>query len=333
MAYETEEQYISANHTKGRPGLDMLIFFIVHTYNGKGRSLKNYFQTNSLGVSAHEARFLDGKGEQYVRDEDTSHGAGNWWANVRGYNIEHQDNGNPSDIVRTAEQYEGTSQRIAKKAYKFGHKVLNSSNIKPHWEFSSTGCPGGLDIERIRRRSNELLQLILTPPDTTPKWKKEAIDLGPLTFKAQKDIHFVNIENGSVIKTFPEGTEITVRYFSNNYYITEYSYNNTISAGFFKHDVEYIKPDEIVYVVLMGDEVKEDKWRYSEQADAEAHFDEKVLSLKEGEEISLIKWNITKDITETLKHFSIPVKPRPTKLQMFANFIKKVLEFFRTISF
>lgn len=297
MAYETEDKFISRNYTQGRPGLDMTPFFIVHTYNGPGRSLYNWFQNNSLGISAHKARFKDGKGERYVRREDTSHGAGNWWANVRGINIEHMDDGNPSDSVRTAEQYEGTAQDIAQEAFELGHRVLNESNIKPHWDFTSTGCPGGLDIDRIRRRSNEILQLKITPPaPPIPEWKKNAKDIGVKTFRPQKDFKLYNLENGSVVKEFLEGIDVTVRYLSGNYYITEYSYNNSIAAGFKKEDLEYIKPDVITFRIERTYKDMTEISEYADEETARVEFVKMMDTLKPREVSSVYEFNKTKNI-------------------------------------
>lgn len=246
-----EVKLINRNYTSGRPGSAGILFIIIHTYNGAGRSLFNWFQNNNLGVSAHKAQFKDGNGEVYVRREDTSHGAGNWWANIHGLNKEHQDDGNPSDSARTDALYEQTCQDIAQEAYELGWRVLNESNIKPHWEFTSTGCPGGLDINRIRRRSNEILQTYYAPQ--IPEWKKNAKDIGLKTFTIQKNVDLIDISDGRIIKTFPKGTVITVRYLYNNFYITEYSYNSEIDSGLRKEGMEYQEPTNL-YVVMRGSE-------------------------------------------------------------------------------
>lgn len=259
-----ETKLISRNYTQGRPGSSGILFFIIHTYNGAGRTLYNWFQNNNLGVSAHKAGFKDGNGEIYVRREDTSHGAGNWWANIHGLNKEHQDDGNPSDSARTNELYEGTCQDIAQEAYEMGWKVLNESNVKPHWDFAGTGCPGGLDIDRIRRRSNEILQAKLAP--VIPDWKKNAKDIGYKTFTIQKDVQLIDISDGRIIKTFPKGTVITVRYLFNDFYITEYSFNAEIDSGMRKADMEYQEPvADNLYIVKRG---SEEVGRFPEKDDA-----------------------------------------------------------------
>lgn len=232
--------FITRNYTQGRPGLDMLPFFVLHTYNGAGTSLKNWFQNNNLGVSSNDAAWKDGTIEHLVRDEDTSHANGNWWANVRSITIEHQDDGNPGDSARTNELYEATCQNIAQKAFRIGHKVLNESNIKPHSDFTSTGCPGALDIGRIRRRANEILQSMLAP--AIPEWKKNAKDLGLKNYTVEKEVNLIDISDGAIVKTFPKGSIVGVRYQYKDFLITEYSYNNTFDNGFKVADLEYKEP-------------------------------------------------------------------------------------------
>lgn len=286
------DNFINRNYTQGRQGLDMLLFFVVHTYNGKGTSLKNWFQNNNLGVSSTDAVWKDGTVEHLVRDEDTAHHAGNWWVNVRSIGIEHQDDGNPNDSARTDELYEATCQNIAKKAFRIGHKVLNESNIKPHSDFTSTGCPAALDINRIRRRSNEILQSMLAPQ--VPEWKKNAIDIGLRNYKVQKDVNLYDISDGRVIKSFPKGTDIGVRYEYNGFLITEYSYNNEFDSGFKKSDLEFTLPPTW-YV----NEVSDDKTTLLLATEIEAEAldffeditDVGTFELKKNEELIKFKTN------------------------------------------
>jgi hypothetical protein len=311
MAYETTDNFITNNYTPGREGLDTMIFFVVHTYNGPGRSLYNWFQDNPYGVSSHKARFKDGLGERYVRREDTAHHAGNWWANVRSIGIEHMDDGQPADSVRTAEEYEGTSQDIAQEAFEIGHKVLNASNIQPHWAFASTGCPGGLDIDRIRQRSNELLQLKLNPPEPViPDWKKKAVDIGTTNFTIEKDVQMVNLENGSVIQTFTTGTVIGVRYLTGDYYVTEYSYDKTIPAGFKKEDLEYKKPDKITYEVdleVYNNITPTGSTKFFDTLnEAESSYSEILLTMHGGDTLSLVEVNETQQTDKILKSYTKP---------------------------
>lgn len=163
---------ITRNYTAGREG-GRVLAILIHTYNGKGRSLYNWFQNNNTGVSAHYAVFLDGGNEQYVREEDRAHHAGHLWWNKVTIGIEHQDNGNPQDSVRTNELYATSARLCFDILVRHGHRVANEHTIKPHNEASATGCPGGLDIARIRKETQNYMDLL-------NKYEKEAA-----SYKAQ----------------------------------------------------------------------------------------------------------------------------------------------------
>lgn len=155
-----DTKFISTNHQKGRNG-NTITSIVLHTYNGKGRSLFNWFSNPQSGVSAHYAIFLDGNGEQYVSHSDTAWHAGDANVNVQSIGIEHQDNGNSGDSVRTNEMYEASAQLVARLCKEFNIPCRRGRHgILEHREVTSTGCPGGLDVNRIIRRANE----ILTPP-------------------------------------------------------------------------------------------------------------------------------------------------------------------------
>lgn len=150
------QRFIDKNFTGGRQG-NSPQFVVIHTYGGAGRSLFNWFNNSSSQVSAHYAIFKDGNNEQYVREEDTAWHAGNWEANLRSIGIEHQDDGNPNDAVRTNELYETSAQLIADIYKRYGWDINNQGLIKPHNEFVQKVCPGALDIGRIRNRVYEIL--------------------------------------------------------------------------------------------------------------------------------------------------------------------------------
>lgn len=150
------QRFIDKNFTGGRQG-NSPQFVVMHTYGGAGRSLFNWFNNSSSQVSAHYAIFKDGNNEQYVREEDTAWHAGNWEANLRSIGIEHQDDGNPNDAVRTNELYETSAQLIADIYKRYGWDINNQGLIKPHNEFVQKVCPGALDIGRIRNRVYEIL--------------------------------------------------------------------------------------------------------------------------------------------------------------------------------
>lgn len=152
----TERKIIQRNFTQGRSG-QYAQFVVLHTYNGTGRSLYGWFNNAIAQVSAHYGVFMDGNSEQYVDESNTAWANGNWDANIKAISIEHQDNGVPSDAVRTNELYEGTAQLIADIYRRYAWDKADMGKIRQHREFVGTGCPGALDIERIKRRVKEIL--------------------------------------------------------------------------------------------------------------------------------------------------------------------------------
>lgn len=152
-----ETKLVGVNYAKGRSG-NTITSIVLHTYNGKGRSLFNWFNNQQAGVSAHYAIFLDGNGEQYVGDSDIAWHAGDASVNAQSIGIEHQDNGNPSDSARTNEMYEASAQLVARLCKQYGIPCKRGRHgVLEHREVSSTGCPGGLDVNRIIARANEIL--------------------------------------------------------------------------------------------------------------------------------------------------------------------------------
>lgn len=151
-----EKRIITNNYTTGRSGQVPQVV-VVHTYNGAGTYLDSWFNSPSTQASAHYSILKNGVVAQYVDEGNTAWHAGNWDINVRSIGIEHQDDGNPSDSVRTKELYESSAQLIASIYKKYQWDVNNKSLVKPHKDFTSTGCPGGLDINRIRNRVYDIL--------------------------------------------------------------------------------------------------------------------------------------------------------------------------------
>lgn len=213
------EHYITNtnNYTSGRPGLDGPLFYVIHTYNGKGSFLGNqdgqgWFQTNNLGLSSSNCVLLDGTIERVVRREDTPHANGNWWANVRSITYELQDNGNPGDSERTSEQYEAVSEDIANDAYAQGYPMLNEANIQPHRNFASTGCPGGVDMGRIIRRANEILQQLRNPQpiiDNLYRVRKSGKQIGAFAEESNAFDLFVNEHADQVLQN---GRDLTINF-------------------------------------------------------------------------------------------------------------------------
>lgn len=154
-----EERLIQRNYTGGRQGQNVE-FVVLHTYNGRGTYLDGWFNNPSAQVSSHYSVLKNGVAVRYVREGDTAWHAGNWDANLRSVGIEHQDDGNFADSARTPELYETSAQLIADIYRRYGWDKNDMGRIRIHKEFTSTGCPGGLDVGRIKNRVHG----ILNPP-------------------------------------------------------------------------------------------------------------------------------------------------------------------------
>jgi hypothetical protein len=158
------KRILPRNWTSGRSGRQVEMV-IVHTYDGSGKSLFNWFSRESTKASAHYAIFLDGDIEHLVEEADTAWHAGVWDINCKSIGIEHQDLKRPEDSVRTPELYESSAQLIADIYRRHGLPFNDMGRIKPHREYSpKRTCPGGLDLERIRNRVREILNPPAPPP-------------------------------------------------------------------------------------------------------------------------------------------------------------------------
>lgn len=156
---------IQNNYSTGR-GKYKIVKIILHTYGGPGKSLYNWFNKLSTQASAHYAIFKDGGIEQYVEEKNTAWHAGTTvypYINAQSIGIEHQDDANPNDSIRTNELYESSAQLVADICRRY-NLLCNSDTIQPHRLYNPRkSCPGGLDIERVIRRANEILNPT-TPP-------------------------------------------------------------------------------------------------------------------------------------------------------------------------
>jgi hypothetical protein len=178
------QRLIQRNYTPTRKGYTIKRV-VLHTYGGKGTSLYNWFNRENGTSSAHYAVMKDGKVEQYVKDADIAWHAGTIHSTAKPNNnyesigIEHQDDGNSGDSVRTPELYESASQLVAMlcKKYSVPCVLLARDNawgrgIALH-NFYTTAkpCPAGLDSNRIVNRAREILNINPTNPmDNTTLW-------------------------------------------------------------------------------------------------------------------------------------------------------------------
>lgn len=247
MEYKVTERFLTNTDkfTSGRPGWNGAPFIVLHTYNGVGTSLFNYFNTpadqgGSPGTSSTFDIQKDGTIEQLVRLDDTPHANGDGWANANSVTIEFQDDGRPSDPnTYTKEQIEAYAWLFVNviNPWASGRIANNEAGVTPHFKWTNTGCPGALWGRR--QELYDAVNRLIAEKD----WKNELEDIADLTFKIQKDINLVDLNNGTVIKTFKKGEEISVGYKYGNFYLTNYSVSTNSKTGFSIDDLTYIEPE------------------------------------------------------------------------------------------
>ena len=153
---------------KGRQwhdGKSEILEVVLHTYNGVGSSLYGWFQNGSANTSSHYAIFKEGSKfvvEQYVKEEDTAYANGHFWANAKTISIEHQDNGKP-EAPRPKGLYNKSIELVYDIMKRRG--ITSTDRIKIHKNFTSTGCPGMLDVDQIKRGVQALIDEAQGPSD------------------------------------------------------------------------------------------------------------------------------------------------------------------------
>lgn len=130
----------AANFLKGRQGKkpDKII---CHWFGaGTLESANTRFQNGANQVSAHYG-VSDDRVWQWVKEEDTAYGAGNFTANLTAVQIEHD--ANPSKPASEA-TYDASAKLIRDIRSRWGDLPLRKHN-----EFKATACPGTLDLARL----------------------------------------------------------------------------------------------------------------------------------------------------------------------------------------
>lgn len=144
----------SANWDAGRNG-NAVSGIVLHTMVGTTTGSYNRFNNPSSQVSVHYGVSLDGSIHQWVDEQDTAWQAGNYPVNLRTIGIEHEDNGNANDSVRTAAEYESSSSLVADICKRYGfpadtnHIFLHKNVIDKSRYPGGTACPDGLDTGKI----------------------------------------------------------------------------------------------------------------------------------------------------------------------------------------
>ena len=146
----------------------------MHTTVGSFRSARYWFEDPSSGVSAHYLVGLDGRVAAFVEESDAAHHAGRVVEptaamarraeaagespNLTSIGIELVDDGDPGSVERTDVQYATAARLVARACDRWGIPV-DPEHVVGHREIAAdTGCPGNLDIERIRREARGWLE-------------------------------------------------------------------------------------------------------------------------------------------------------------------------------
>lgn len=152
------------------PKTMIVIHTIVGTIAGADREFNRPLgDPNLRSVSANYGVGLDGKIYQWVQERFTAYANGNYVVNQRAISIEHEDNwsGPPKPEPQRTDALYKSSAALVADICKFWEIPCNRDFIKKHSEVSlqATACPDKLDIDRIIREANQILnQTVSTPP-------------------------------------------------------------------------------------------------------------------------------------------------------------------------
>ena len=136
---------------------------VIHTTVGTLQATINTFSSPNAKVSAHYIVDLDGKLYQGLEEYNVAFHSGVYAMNQRSIGIEHVDNGKYLEL-RTDALYSMSAKLVA-DICKFYSIPVDRQHILKHNQIVATGCPQNLDIIRIVKEAN----LILNPPTTDYK--------------------------------------------------------------------------------------------------------------------------------------------------------------------
>ena len=179
---------IIMNFTVGRPGSNGILYGVFHSEsdskNDTQLTVLEWWNNPQAKSSAHGLVGLDGGRLQAVDYSNTAWHAANWAVNISSIGIEHEDNGNSNDPIRTNALYASSAQWVVELFQQFNIPIklvdvypryLKDGKtphpkacqpVEPGWvrhrqvSLLGTACPGALDCERIIKQANEILNSI-----------------------------------------------------------------------------------------------------------------------------------------------------------------------------
>ena len=153
----------SGNYDTSRQPITQII---IHSTIGTVQSAINTFGKVGTKVSAHYIIGNDGKLYQGLEEFYTAYATGKYDVNLSSISIEHEWY---QGLTPSNELY-NMSARLVADICKFYGLGVNRGVIKGHKEIVPTKCPNAIDVDRIVREANA----ILNPPATDYKKLYEA---------------------------------------------------------------------------------------------------------------------------------------------------------------
>lgn len=132
------------------PGHSNVNRIVIHTTICTFEVATQIFTNSSRQVSAHYLIRKDGFVRGFVNENDTAWHAGEWDVNLRSIGIEHVDDGDYDDVIRTPEQYAKSGALVRDICTRY-NLPIDRVHIVGHREVHATACPDGLDVDRIVR--------------------------------------------------------------------------------------------------------------------------------------------------------------------------------------
>lgn len=175
------------NYTVGRPGAGRDGRNTFHHVVGSRESAVIVFNQPTRGASSHYvvgADIID----QCVDLNNTAWCDGNWESNLRTISVEHEGGQNGNGPYSDG-MYERAAHLCAWLRENYGvNRYVRHREVS----LKSTACPGGLDVERIWRRADEIIRQYnqpVTPP--APEWQRNRVGIPEKTVFTQAAGRFI----------------------------------------------------------------------------------------------------------------------------------------------
>lgn len=169
-AIRHESPWQNDGPANGRQWPQNVTIAVQHHTDGGEASVVNTFTSPQSGrhVSAHFMVTRTGKVHQFVQLDNIAWHAGDWDANVHSVGIEHEQS--EADTASGWQDWPQVQLQASARVQVWLAAQMPGYDMRPHSAFTSTGCPGNLPIDQIKR-----LMGAATMADTTAtQWTDEA---------------------------------------------------------------------------------------------------------------------------------------------------------------